>query len=614
MADIDFSCTACGKSLVIDSAGAGIQVTCPQCGAVVTAPQASPSGTAAFTLSNDPRQRTLLVRGLVLVAIASIVICVWHVVRVVRDERQWASVTAAARGAGDNYEETTRQYQSYLSLFPRGRHSTSAKQFIEVTLPQQIDARDWKRTLDAVGRAHGDPEQILSIYDDYINKHPTDPSLADARILRSGVCDSYVTALLNKAKTATDANDWTTAVTALEKASSLGSASAMYDLGRLYVNGRGGVTDYGKAVGWYRKAAEAGEPQAMFDLGWAYEVGEAVTQDKEKAKEWYQRGAGRGNQRCVESLKRVQQALIEEDESRSRAQKEEQTRQAEEAERKRVAEEAERTRVAEAAQSRADTPVRTDQAPSPQPSSSGFLDWARGLVGSSQPTAKAPMPDDQYFDYLKTKFNNEQDPYKKSAYMLSYLSAYPKGRHMGEALALQEVGDKEPAKAAQEMLNPLLEEYARLESSVEQGITRVDWTRTLVRVKAERKKLDSSKFWSNPELLGTDGLYLKAGIVETDNALMTADMLWARKLKGDEVGAENFGYDISDPEADSKAPVLECIKYYPELKQALYDSRRSFPPWNSTVRFSCDTGTKIMMGIAKQKMQAVRQTAEALHK
>jgi len=39
--DITFSCTKCGTSIVIDAAGAGLQVNCPKCQAVLVVPQIS---------------------------------------------------------------------------------------------------------------------------------------------------------------------------------------------------------------------------------------------------------------------------------------------------------------------------------------------------------------------------------------------------------------------------------------------------------------------------------------------------------------------------------------------------------------------------------------------
>jgi TM2 domain-containing membrane protein YozV/DNA-directed RNA polymerase subunit RPC12/RpoP len=40
--DISFTCTNCGKNLVIDNAGAGITIDCPECGKPVYVPSAAP--------------------------------------------------------------------------------------------------------------------------------------------------------------------------------------------------------------------------------------------------------------------------------------------------------------------------------------------------------------------------------------------------------------------------------------------------------------------------------------------------------------------------------------------------------------------------------------------
>lgn len=78
----------------------------------------------------------------------------------------------------------------------------------------------------------------------------------------------------------------------------------------------------------------------------------------------------------------------------------------------------------------------------------GFLVWRMNSTpntasptpaSSAQPAiTKAPMPDDQYFDYLKTKSSSESDPTKRGDNMQKYLDAYPQGKHMGEARALLE--------------------------------------------------------------------------------------------------------------------------------------------------------------------------------
>jgi hypothetical protein len=58
--------------------------------------------------------------------------------------------------------------------------------------------------------------------------------------------------------------------------------------------------------------------------------------------------------------------------------------------------------------------------------------------GSQAVAQKASMPDEQYYGYLKTKFDASSDPQEEAQLMQSYLSAYPKGEHMGEATALLE--------------------------------------------------------------------------------------------------------------------------------------------------------------------------------
>ncbi len=45
MADIHFRCKGCNHKLVIDEAGAGMEVPCPECGVILTVPTKTPPGT-----------------------------------------------------------------------------------------------------------------------------------------------------------------------------------------------------------------------------------------------------------------------------------------------------------------------------------------------------------------------------------------------------------------------------------------------------------------------------------------------------------------------------------------------------------------------------------------
>lgn len=52
-----------------------------------------------------------------------------------------------------------------------------------------------------------------------------------------------------------DDGDYTTAAIWLEKAAQRGDATAQYEIGRLYADGKGVPQDYTKAITWYQKAA-----------------------------------------------------------------------------------------------------------------------------------------------------------------------------------------------------------------------------------------------------------------------------------------------------------------------------------------------------------------------
>ena len=56
MPDIFFHCTSCGRGLVIDGAGAGIQVTCPDCNAVLQVAETN-DVTEGVAIPNSPRAR-----------------------------------------------------------------------------------------------------------------------------------------------------------------------------------------------------------------------------------------------------------------------------------------------------------------------------------------------------------------------------------------------------------------------------------------------------------------------------------------------------------------------------------------------------------------------------
>jgi hypothetical protein len=81
----------------------------------------------------------------------------------------------------------------------------------------------------------------------------------------------------------------------LTEAANQGYAPAEYELGRIYLYGRGIEADYAQALLWERKAAEQGDARAQRDLAFMYERGFGVAADPEHAAEWNRKAAMQGN-------------------------------------------------------------------------------------------------------------------------------------------------------------------------------------------------------------------------------------------------------------------------------------------------------------------------------
>jgi len=62
-----------------------------------------------------------------------------------------------------------------------------------------------------------------------------------------------------------------------------GDAAAQYNLGLMYVVGRGAQQDYAAAAVWFQKAAQQGYALAQSNLGVLYRDGRGVPQDNAKA-------------------------------------------------------------------------------------------------------------------------------------------------------------------------------------------------------------------------------------------------------------------------------------------------------------------------------------------
>jgi TPR repeat protein len=91
----------------------------------------------------------------------------------------------------------------------------------------------------------------------------------------------------------------------VRKQAEQGNAKAQYQLGTVYINGKGPGTapDYAEAMKWFRKAADQGNTDAQNYIGSMYEDGKGVPQDYAEAMKWYRKAAVQGNTDAQKYLK-----------------------------------------------------------------------------------------------------------------------------------------------------------------------------------------------------------------------------------------------------------------------------------------------------------------------
>lgn len=85
-------------------------------------------------------------------------------------------------------------------------------------------------------------------------------------------------------------------------AAKLGDVDAMSYIGRAYIKGKGCEKDFNEAVKWLSMAVEKGEPEAMSSLGMRYVKGEGVEKNMSKAIELFEQGMKRGNRTAASNL------------------------------------------------------------------------------------------------------------------------------------------------------------------------------------------------------------------------------------------------------------------------------------------------------------------------
>ncbi len=89
---------------------------------------------------------------------------------------------------------------------------------------------------------------------------------------------------------------------ALRNAAIKGDATAAFEVGVRYAEGRGVPQSYEEAAKWYDRAAQAGVVPGMFRLGTLYEKGLGLKKDWEVARRYYMQAADRGNAKAMHNL------------------------------------------------------------------------------------------------------------------------------------------------------------------------------------------------------------------------------------------------------------------------------------------------------------------------
>jgi localization factor PodJL len=88
----------------------------------------------------------------------------------------------------------------------------------------------------------------------------------------------------------------------LRKAASEGDATAQYEIGVRYADGKGTKRDAKKAAEWLARAGRGGLAPAQYRLAAMYERGIGVDKDLDKARAWYKAAAERGNVKAMHNL------------------------------------------------------------------------------------------------------------------------------------------------------------------------------------------------------------------------------------------------------------------------------------------------------------------------
>ena len=89
-----------------------------------------------------------------------------------------------------------------------------------------------------------------------------------------------------------------------------GDALAQYQLGNMYLSGKGVEQKYFMAVHWLRKAAEQREAMAQYSLGMMYAQGKGVAQNDAEAIYWYRKAAEQDLNEAKQLINEIEKSAI----------------------------------------------------------------------------------------------------------------------------------------------------------------------------------------------------------------------------------------------------------------------------------------------------------------
>lgn len=88
-----------------------------------------------------------------------------------------------------------------------------------------------------------------------------------------------------------------------------GNIDAQYQLGLLYLTGKGTLQDFSEASKWLILAAEQNHPLAQYELGLLYQVGQGVEMDNEKSYIWFNLAAAAGVEQAALARDKTMRSL-----------------------------------------------------------------------------------------------------------------------------------------------------------------------------------------------------------------------------------------------------------------------------------------------------------------